>query len=124
MEDYVHPGEVSLGELYCIYSAALQLTPRPGHYGFDCPLSAGGKLMGLAAHGGRVDPPEGVLEWDGEHLSIGLDHLVERLRSLGHVERESLTDLGMADLYEPMVQGAARAKELSTNGADRSGPNE
>jgi aldehyde:ferredoxin oxidoreductase len=38
--------------------------------------------------------------------------------------RESLADLGMEDVYQPMVEGAARAKELSTNGADRSGPNE
>src|SRR5262249_19201471 len=48
--DFVEPGSVSLGELYCIYSAALQLTPTDGHYGFDDPLSAGGKLMGLASY--------------------------------------------------------------------------
>jgi carbamoyltransferase len=91
--DHVHPGEVSLGELYCIYSAALQLTPRPGPYGHDCPLSAGGKLMGLAAHGEPATPPEGLLRWDGDHLSIELERLVEHLRALGHVARRPLEDL-------------------------------
>jgi hypothetical protein len=42
----------------------------------------------------------------------------------GWPTHESLAELGMADVYQLMVDGAARAKDLSTNGADRSGPNE
>jgi len=112
--DHVLPGEVSLGELYCIYSAALQLTPLPGPYGFDCPLSAGGKLMGLAAHGEAADPPTQLLRWDGDHLSIGLERLVEHLRARGHVARRPLADLDRAFGFElaELVQLKRRRRSL------------
>ncbi len=92
IEDWVNPGEISIGELYCIYSAALQLTPTPGPYGFDCPLSAGGKLMGLAAFDQQHLPTPDLLRMDGDHLGIGLESTVARLRELNFVEREALVD--------------------------------
>ncbi|HEX8795857.1 MAG TPA: carbamoyltransferase C-terminal domain-containing protein [Polyangiaceae bacterium] len=87
MADHVYPGEVSLGELYCIYSAALQLTPKEGNYGFDCPLSAGGKLMGLASWDlGRTPAPR-LWDFEDGHMSIRLARVVDHLDRAGFVER-------------------------------------
>ena len=85
--DDVLPGEVSVGELYCIYSAALQLTPRPGAYGLDDPLSAGGKLMGLASYDrGRTAAPD-LWTLENDHVSIRLIRVIDRLEERGFVER-------------------------------------
>lgn len=49
--DYLNYGELSVPELYTIYSTILQLSPDPnGDYGKDDPMRSGGKLMGYAAH--------------------------------------------------------------------------
>lgn len=85
--DFVGPGEVSLGELYCIYSAAMQLTPREGPYGLDCPQSAGGKLMGLASYDlGRTEAPA-LCALHGDHLEISLTRVVDHLERRGFVRR-------------------------------------
>lgn len=88
-KDWVLPGEVSVGELYCLYSAALQLTPQPnGAYGRDCALSAGGKLMGLAAWDRERPPLPALLRVEERRLSIRLAAVLERLRELGRVNGE------------------------------------
>ena len=49
--DFLNFGELSIPELYTIYSTILQLSPDPrGDYGKDDPMRSGGKLMGYAAH--------------------------------------------------------------------------
>lgn len=49
--DFLKFGEMSIPELYTIYSAVLQLSPDPnGDYGRDDAQRSGGKLMGYAAH--------------------------------------------------------------------------
>lgn len=89
--DFVGPGEVSLGELYCIYSAALQLTPREGPYGFDDPLSAGGKLMGLASYDlGRAPASElATLDDATGHLAIPLERVIDHFERRGFVDARS-----------------------------------
>ncbi|MBN1118368.1 MAG: hypothetical protein JXA77_14250 [Bacteroidales bacterium] len=48
--DFLKRGEISIPELYTIYSAILQLSPDPnGDYGKDDSQRSGGKLMGYAA---------------------------------------------------------------------------
>jgi carbamoyltransferase len=90
----VFPGEVSIGELHCIYSAVLQLTPMDGPYGFDCPLSAGGKLMGLAAYDRNRTPAPQLWQPDESRLSIRLERVIDRLRDLGFVAQEDPAGLG------------------------------
>ena len=93
LSDHVMPGEVSIGELYCIYSAVLQLTPRHGPYGHDDPLSAGGKLMGLAAYDlERASNPD-LWEFDGSRMAIRLKRVINRLEQLGVVGRRTPGDL-------------------------------
>jgi carbamoyltransferase len=96
ISDFVNPGEVSLGELYCIYSAALQLTPREGTYGYDDPLSAGGKLMGLASYDLGRTPAPGICTFRDDHLAIPLDRVIDRLEHLGFVERR---EPGLSGLF-------------------------
>lgn len=88
-KDWVEPGEVSVGELYCLYSAALQLTPQPhGAYGNDCALSAGGKLMGLAAWDRERAALPALLRVEERRLGIALADVLGRLRELGRVDGE------------------------------------
>ncbi|MBI4817795.1 MAG: hypothetical protein HY791_16155 [Deltaproteobacteria bacterium] len=113
LSDFVFPGEVSLGELYCIYSAALQLSPRQGPYGFDDPLSAGGKLMGLAAHGKRPTIDR-LWSYAESHMSISLDALVDRLGDLGFVEQadRSTFDRAFGFNFATMVELKRRQDSL------------
>ncbi len=111
--DFVEPGSVSLGELYCIYSAALQLTPTEGHYGYDDPISAGGKLMGLASYDlGKTPAPE-LCTLDGDHLSIPLARVIDRLEKLGFVvsRRPGLEEI-FGFMMRPYVELVRRTTSL------------
>lgn len=70
LKDWINPGEIGIGQLYMLYAAILQLSPREhGYYGNDDALAAGGKLMGYAAYDlRRTEPPD--LFQGGEHLVV------------------------------------------------------
>lgn len=104
--DYLDFGELSVPELYTIYSTILQLSPDPkGDYGKDDPMRSGGKLMGYAAHyfnedmrkkyKGRlgnlfksgvfdVQIPD-IVEEEGHRYIIKIEKMLEYLRSRGKV---------------------------------------
>jgi carbamoyltransferase len=87
-KDWLSPGEAGPGQLYMLYSAALQLTPRErGYFGRDCALAAGGKLMGYAAWDRGVTPAPALLPPTGPHLAARARDIVSRFRELGLVER-------------------------------------
>ena len=57
--DLLKLGEMSIAEVYMVYAAILQLSPREGgDYGKDDVQASGGKLMGYAAHALAGDQPE------------------------------------------------------------------
>ena len=106
--DYLNYGELSVPELYTLYSTILQLSPDPnGDYGKDDPQRSGGKLMGYAAHyfneelrrksakglskiigspGGKykVGVPDIVEEKD-HHYVIKMEKMIKYLRTKGKV---------------------------------------
>ncbi len=106
--DFLNFGELSVPELYTLYSTILQLTPDPkGDYGKDDPQRSGGKLMGYAAHyfnedmrrkstkgwsriiGSsadkyKVEVPDIVEEKD-HHYVIKMEKMIRYLRSKGKV---------------------------------------
>lgn len=110
VQDFLSYGELSTAELYVIYAAILQLSPKEkGDYGRDDSLSSGGKLMGYAAYANpKLDvedpklrkalakvkkkythriPP--IIEEDGDHIYISNKKLVEYLKTKGLVYAES-----------------------------------
>jgi len=106
--DFLDFGELSVPELYTLYSTILQLSPDPkGDYGKDDPMRSGGKLMGYAAHyfnedlrrksakglkriiGSsaekyKVEVPDIVEEKD-HHYAIKMEKMISYLRSKGKV---------------------------------------
>ena len=105
--DYLNFGEISIPELYTIYSTILQLSPDPkGDYGKDDPMRSGGKLMGYAAHyfnedlrnnhkkglgklfgksnGYAVEVPD-IINEEGHRYKIKIEDLVKYLRKKGKV---------------------------------------
>ena len=87
-KDWLRPGEVGIGQLYMLYGAILQLTPRlEGYYGKDDALAAGGKLMGYAAHDlGRTDAPE-LWPRTGAHLAVSMEDFVSMCLKRGFISR-------------------------------------
>jgi carbamoyltransferase len=105
--DYLDFGEVSVPELYTLYSTILQLSPDPsGDYGKDDPQRSGGKLMGYAAHYfneemrkksgglGRLLGSSGnklevvipdIVETKDHHYVIKMHRLVKFLREKGKI---------------------------------------
>ena len=105
--DFLNYGELSIPELYTVYSTILQLSPDPkGDYGKDDPLRSGGKLMGYAAHyfneelrrkyknklsrllsksnNFLVEVPK-IVEEKGHHYVIKIEKLLKYLRSQGKI---------------------------------------
>jgi len=105
--DFVDFGEISIPELYTIYSSILQLSPATkGDYGKDDPMRSGGKLMGYAAHyfneelrkknskglgkifgsngSFHVEVPDIINEKD-HHYAIKIEKLIKYLRSKGKI---------------------------------------
>jgi carbamoyltransferase len=106
--DFIDFGEVSVPELYTIYSTILQLSPDPkGDYGKDDPQRSGGKLMGYAAHyfneemrkkyiglGDRlrgkaeskfaVTVPD-IIEEKDHHYAIKMSKMIKYLREKGKI---------------------------------------
>jgi carbamoyltransferase len=77
-------GEISVPELYTIYSAILKLSPvKNGDYGDDDAQRSGGKLMGYAAHYFNESLRKGTkrrfgkLRNDNQDLKIELPNIVE-----------------------------------------------
>jgi carbamoyltransferase len=107
--DLLDFGEISIPELYTIYSALLQLTPtKNGDYGDDDAQRSGGKLMGYAAHyfnenlrknykkgfsrfrgltedDLKIDLPHEIVETDNHHYAIKIQKLIPYLRRRGKV---------------------------------------
>ena len=106
--DFLDFGELSVPELYTIYSTVLQLSPDPnGDYGKDDPMRSGGKLMGYAAHyfneelrkkyqsglgklfsGSKsleVDVPTDIIEEEGHRYIIKMKDMIEYLRNRGKI---------------------------------------
>ncbi len=105
--NYLDNGEISVPELYTIYSTILQLSPDPkGDYGRDDSMRSGGKLMGYAAHyfneelrrknGGlssifknsdsrfKVEVPD-IIEEKDHRYSVKMSKLISYLRKRGKV---------------------------------------
>ncbi len=106
--DFLNLGEISIPELYTLYSTILQLSPDPnGDYGKDNSQRSGGKLMGYAAHyfndrlrrkntkvlekilgtsndNYKVEVPN-IIEEKDYHYIIKIDKLIPYLRSKGKV---------------------------------------
>lgn len=109
--DFLQKGEISAAEMYMIYAAILQLSPKKdGEYGNDDALSSGGKLMGYASHYSSVKGnsrklleriknnglPDSVavpsiLETEDEHFVIQIEKAIDYLKSQGLVENENGT---------------------------------
>jgi carbamoyltransferase len=106
--DYLDFGEISVPELYTLYSTILRLSPDPnGDYGKDDAQRSGGKLMGYAAHyfneelrrkaggigrifGGtgkakKMDIP-GIVEEADHHYVIKMPKLLHFLRDRGKIQ--------------------------------------
>ncbi len=106
--DFLNFGEISIPELYTLYSTILLLSPDPnGDYGKDNTQRSGGKLMGYAAHyfndklrrksrrglgalvGSsankyKVELPD-VIEEKDHHYVIEMTKMIRYLRSKGKV---------------------------------------
>lgn len=107
--DFLQKGEISAAEMYMIYAAILQLSPKKnGEYGNDDALSSGGKLMGYASHyfhhkhqvkslidrlkktnGTNVIEVPPILETKDNHFAINIKKAVNYLNSKGFVEHEN-----------------------------------
>lgn len=117
--DYLQKGEISAAEMYMIYAAILQLSPKQnGEYGNDDALSSGGKLMGYASHyfhhdhqgnslidrlkktnGARVIEVPPILETKNNHFTISIKKAVSYFNSKGLVDHEngSFNQIDMAN---------------------------
>ncbi|MFN7915878.1 MAG: carbamoyltransferase C-terminal domain-containing protein [Vicinamibacterales bacterium] len=85
-KDWLRQGEIGIGQLYMLYSAMLQLTPRPsGYYGKDDALAAGGKLMGYAAYDLERTTPPHVWPARGGHLAMAMADFVAMFRKRGFI---------------------------------------
>jgi len=105
--DFLDLGEISVPELYTLYSTILQLSPDPkGDYGKDDSMRSGGKLMGYAAHyyneelrkkskGFRryfgnselksaVEVPP-IIEEKDHHYAVKMSKLIQYLRQEGKI---------------------------------------
>lgn len=109
--DFLELGELSIAELYVLYAAILQLSPKKdGDYGDDDSLRSGGKLMGYAAQyfnkeliNNNVTPLQkifgknnGKLEYDSlpdiyeeenHHYVIKIQKLISYLKNIGKTEK-------------------------------------
>lgn len=91
LKDWINPGEIGIGQLYMLYAAILQLSPKKrGYYGNDDALAAGGKLMGYAAHDlGRTKSPD-LFPGGGEHLVVPINDFVRYCVANGFLTQSSL----------------------------------
>ncbi len=77
-KDWINPGGIGIGQLYMLYSAILQLTPREkGYYGNDDALAAGGKLMGYASYDLNATTAPSLLPARGAHLTVPIEKFVQ-----------------------------------------------
>jgi len=104
--DFINRGEISIPELYTLYSTILQLSPfDKGDYGKDDSMRSGGKLMGYASHFfndelrkkngirnlfGKANKDHTVVlpdifEHRDHHYVIPMDKLIKFLRQKGKV---------------------------------------
>ncbi len=108
--DFLNPGEISIAELYVLYAAILQLSPKKdGDYGDDDSLRSGGKLMGYAAqyyntelHNNNVTLMQkllgkkeekirytglpDILEEEDHHYVVKIKNLINYLNKAGKIE--------------------------------------
>ena len=106
--DSLDYGEISIPEMYTLYSTILQLSPDPdGTYGKDESQRSGGKLMGYAAHyfndelrrkstgiisnllgtakdKYKVEVPD-IVEQKDHHYAITMEKMIKYLRSKGKI---------------------------------------
>lgn len=109
-KDWLRQGEIGIGQLYMLYSAMLQLTPRPeGYYGKDDALAAGGKLMGYAAYDlGRTTPPA-LWPARGAHLAIQMADFVSLFRKRGFIT-DVKRGVDWSQMWSHQMQRAATFK--------------